>query len=36
MAIIASEAIFTFGLFDLKARKMISPTPEWKSAIGLE
>ncbi len=33
---VASEAIFTFGLFDLRARKMISPTPEWKSAIGLE
>lgn len=33
---VASEAIFTFGLFDLRARKMISPTPEWKSAIGFE
>lgn len=33
---VASEAIFVFGLFDLKARKIISPTPEWKKAIGLE
>ncbi len=33
---VASEAIFTFGLFDLKARKMILPTPEWKKACGLE
>jgi YbgC/YbaW family acyl-CoA thioester hydrolase len=32
---VASEAIFTMGLFDLKARKMILPTPEWKSAVGL-
>ncbi|WP_413295100.1 acyl-CoA thioesterase [Bdellovibrio sp. HCB185ZH] len=33
---VASEAVFTFGLFDLKARKMILPTPEWKKACGLE
>jgi acyl-CoA thioester hydrolase len=33
---VASEAMFTFGLFDLKARKMIEPTPEWKFAVGLE
>lgn len=32
---VASEAVFVFGLFDLKARKMIDPTPEWKKAIGL-
>ncbi|MGZ3743553.1 MAG: acyl-CoA thioesterase [Pseudobdellovibrionaceae bacterium] len=32
---IASEALFTFGLFDIKARKMIDATPEWKKAIGL-
>lgn len=31
---IASEAVFTFGLFDLKTRKMIEPTPEWKRAVG--
>ncbi|WP_413586502.1 acyl-CoA thioesterase [Bdellovibrio sp. HCB274] len=33
---VASEAVFTFGLFDLKERKMILPTPEWKKACGLE
>ncbi|WP_413577330.1 acyl-CoA thioesterase [Bdellovibrio sp. HCB290] len=33
---VASEAIFTFGLFDLKERKMILPTPEWKKACGME
>ena len=33
---VACEAIFVFGLFDLKERKMILPTPEWKKAIGME
>ncbi len=28
-------ARFVFGLFDLKARKLILPTPEWLHAIGL-
>lgn len=32
---VAAEAIFTFGLFDLKERKLVDPTPEWKSAIGM-
>lgn len=32
---VASEAIFVFGLFDLAARKLIDPTPEWKKAVGL-
>lgn len=32
---VASEAVFIFGLFDLKARKLIEPTAEWKAAIGL-
>lgn len=32
---VASEAIITYGLFDLKARKLIEPTPEWKRAVGL-
>ena len=27
-------AEFTFGLFDLKARKLVPPTPEWLRAIG--
>jgi acyl-CoA thioester hydrolase len=30
------EARFVFGLFDLAARKLIEPTPEWKRAIGME
>jgi thioesterase-3 len=30
------EAVMTFGLFDLKARKLILPTPEWLHAIGLK
>ncbi len=33
---IAAEAVFTFGLFDLKARKLIAPTPAWRAALGLE
>ncbi|WP_413580502.1 acyl-CoA thioesterase [Bdellovibrio sp. HCB288] len=33
---VASEAVFTFGLFDMQARKMILPTPEWKKACGLD
>lgn len=32
---VASEAVFTFGLFDIKERKLIEPTPEWKQALGL-
>lgn len=31
---ICSAADFTFGLFDMKARKLIAPTPEWLHAIG--
>jgi acyl-CoA thioester hydrolase len=30
------EASFTMGFFDLKARKLIRPTPEWLYAIGIE
>lgn len=33
---IAAEAIFTFGLFDMKARKLIDATPEWRRGLGLE
>jgi acyl-CoA thioester hydrolase len=29
------EALFTIGLFDLGARKLIAPTPEWLKALGL-
>ncbi|MBY0452111.1 MAG: acyl-CoA thioesterase [Bdellovibrionaceae bacterium] len=32
---VASEAIFTGGFFDLKARKLILPNDEWKKAVGL-
>lgn len=32
----ACVAEFVIGLFDLKARKLIEPTPEWRYAIGLE
>lgn len=31
---VASEARFTIGFFDLQARKLILPTPEWLHAIG--
>lgn len=31
----AAVVQFVFGLFDLKTRKLIDPTPEWKHAIGL-
>lgn len=32
---VASEAVFTFGLFDMKSRKLIEPTPEWKKALAI-
>ncbi|MDA8793116.1 acyl-CoA thioesterase [Bacteriovoracaceae bacterium] len=32
---IASTAEFVFGFFDLKERKLIEPTLEWKQALGL-
>jgi YbgC/YbaW family acyl-CoA thioester hydrolase len=32
---VASEATFVFGLFDLKERKLIPPTDQWKKAIGM-
>ncbi|MBC7458017.1 MAG: thioesterase family protein [Bdellovibrionaceae bacterium] len=31
---IACEMLMTVGFFDLKARKLILPTPEWLTAIG--
>jgi thioesterase-3 len=30
----ACEAIVTYGVFDLRTRKLILPTPEWLKAIG--
>lgn len=32
---ICCVADFTFGLFDLKERKLILPTPEWLKGVGL-
>lgn len=32
---VCCEALFTIGLFDLSARKLIPPTPEWLVALGL-
>lgn len=32
---VASELILTMGLFDLKERKLILPTPLWKKALGM-
>lgn len=33
---IASTLTLSVGLMDLNARKLISPTPEWLKALGLE
>ena len=33
---VCCEAGFVFGLFDLRARKLIEPTPEWQRAIGMD
>jgi YbgC/YbaW family acyl-CoA thioester hydrolase len=32
---ICCDGRFAFGLFDLTARKLIAPTPEWLKAVGL-
>jgi acyl-CoA thioester hydrolase len=32
---VATELELTFGLFDLRTRKLVDPTPEWKKAMGL-
>jgi YbgC/YbaW family acyl-CoA thioester hydrolase len=32
---ICCEAVFTMGLVDLNARKLILPTPEWLKAMGI-
>jgi thioesterase-3 len=32
---VCCEAVFTIGLFDLTARKLIPATPEWVKALGL-
>lgn len=32
---IAAEAVFTFGLFDMRARKLVEPSHEWQQALGV-
>jgi thioesterase-3 len=32
---VCCEAVFVVGLFDLRARRLIPPTPEWLAALGL-
>ncbi len=32
---VCCDATFVFGLFDIKARKLIKPTPEWLTAVGI-
>ncbi len=32
---VCSEADFTMGLFDLKTRRLIPPTPIWMKVLGL-
>ena len=32
---VCCDALFTIGLFDLEARRLIRPTPEWVRAMGL-
>ncbi|MDE2132372.1 MAG: acyl-CoA thioesterase [Betaproteobacteria bacterium] len=31
---IACEAVYTYGLFDMQARRLVEPTPEWRRAVG--
>lgn len=33
---VASEALFTVGFFDMKARKLIEPSPSWLHAVGVK
>lgn len=33
---VASEAKFTVGFFDMKARKLIDANPEWLKAVGIK
>jgi len=32
---VCCEAQFTIGLFDLTARRLVRPTPEWVKGLGL-
>lgn len=31
---IACEAVYSYGLFDMKARRLVEPSPEWRHAVG--
>lgn len=33
---VASEAEFTIGVFDMKARKLVDAPPEWLKAVGVK
>lgn len=33
--VLSCQALFTFGFFDLKERKLLVPTKEWLHAIGI-
>jgi acyl-CoA thioester hydrolase len=32
---LCTDALFTIGLFDMTARRLVRPTPEWIAALGL-
>jgi acyl-CoA thioester hydrolase len=32
---VCTEALFTIGLFDMTTRRLVRPTPEWITALGL-
>ena len=34
--VLACEAIFTFGLFDVERRRLVDPPPDWLHAVGLD
>lgn len=34
--VLCCDAAFVIGLFDLKARRLILPTPEWLRGVGLD
>ena len=33
---VSSEALFTIGFFDMKARKLMDASPEWLKAVGVK
>jgi thioesterase-3 len=32
---LCTDSLFTIGLFDMKSRRLVRPTPEWIAALGL-